>query len=249
MQTAKNTDMPAALVLAGGRGTRLSSLIRNVPKPMATIAGRPILEHIMLELKRNDIYDVYISVGHLHEVIRGHFGDGTKFGVRVKYINEDAPLGTGGAVKLAFKTIGLGRSKALFVLNGDDVFSMDVPAMYKFHKDVGALATMALKQSDGSNGLGTVTLEKQSGRILSFVEKPADDKHGTMVNIGRYFINGGAIDTFPNTEAFSLEKDFFAALAGGPYLFGYPAEGEWYRNDTPELYSLTNEKFKGTQKA
>ena len=234
----------STLILAGGKGTRLSPLINDVPKPMASIGGRPILEHVISELRRNQITEIHISVCYMSTVIKEYFGDGTKFGVKIRYIDEGTPLGTGGAVKLALKKMRIGKSDTVFVLNGDDIFTMDIMTMYRFHKEVGGFVTISIKEVPSADGLGVVSIDNSSGKILSFDEKPTmKSASNHMVNIGKYFIDYQATAFFPVSDIFSIEREFFPALARASKLFGYVSKAEWHRSDTPELYTSTRLKL------
>ena len=129
-----------AYILAGGKGTRLHEITKDeIPKPMANLMGKPILERTIEILKKNGIVDLFISVGHLYEKITEYFGDGSKFGVNIEYVIEDKPLGSGGALYYLKDKL-----KDDFVIcSGDVLFNIDIEKMYNFHKQNNSVATLS----------------------------------------------------------------------------------------------------------
>lgn len=199
--------MMEAVVLAGGMGTRLRSVVSDVPKPMAPVGGRPFLESILDWLASCGIRSVVLSVGYKWEVIRDRFGSSHR-GMELEYAVEDRPLGTGGAVALALRRT---RGKTVFVVNGDTSFRMDLGELGRAHERMLGGATLALKEMFDFDRYGTVDLGVD-GRVLGFREK-APCVRG-LINAGVYALDRGYLDGRGLPERFSLEKDVFEAQAG-----------------------------------
>jgi D-glycero-alpha-D-manno-heptose 1-phosphate guanylyltransferase len=189
-----------AIVLAGGLGTRLASRLNGVPKPMAPVAGRPFLEYLLTQLDRAGCTRALLSVGHLHSVIESHFGS-SFLGLRLDYIVEDMPLGTGGAIR---KALPMASEKSVLVLNGDTFLKADYAAMMRFHAAEAAALTIAVTHQADVARYGGVTVKDH--RIVSFQEK---GQHAPgLINAGAYVI--GRNIEWPKTlaEKFSFEIDF-----------------------------------------
>ena len=187
-----------ALILAGGSGTRLRPLTYEIPKPMLPVNGRPILEHVIEQLKKVEFLDIIISIGYLGSKIKEYFGDGSKFGVRVRYSEETTPVGTGGAIK---------KNQNLFhddfiVLNGDNLFDFDLNKIYDFHKKDKPLATLALVSQDDVSQFGVVEME--GNKIVKFIEKPKTEQTSHLVNAGIYVINPSFLSFIPQVESMRI---------------------------------------------
>lgn len=181
-----------AIILAGGLGTRLASRLSGVPKPMALVAGRPFLQILLNQLEEAGCTRVLLSVGHLHEVIRGHFGPAYG-GMRIDYAVEEMPLGTGGAIRNA---LAMAREDAVLVLNGDTFLEADYAAMMRFHRAEDVAMTMAVAWQDDVARYGGVLVSER--RVIGFQEKGqpgggrsrAGQSHAGLINAG--LINAGA---------------------------------------------------------
>lgn len=189
-----------AIVLAGGLGTRLASRLNGVPKPMAPVAGRPFLEYLLAQLDRAGCTRALLSVGHLHSVIESHFGN-SFLGLRLDYIVEDVPLGTGGAIR---KALSRASEKSVLVLNGDTFLKADYAAMMRFHAAQAAGLTIAVTHQADVARYGGVTVK--DGRIVSFQEK--GQRNPGLINAGAYVLDRSL--EWPKTlaEKFSFETDF-----------------------------------------
>jgi len=191
-----------AIVLAGGLGTRLAGRLNGVPKPMASIAGRPFLEILLSQLAGAKCTRVLLSVGHLHQAIQDHFGS-SFHDVRIEYVIEEVPLGTGGAIRVA---LAQASEESVLVLNGDTFLDADYAAMMRFHLAGTAPMTMAIAHQADVGRYGAVVVSK--GRIVGFKEK------GTLgpgwINAGAYVLN--RILQWPTElpEKFSFETDYLA---------------------------------------
>jgi D-glycero-alpha-D-manno-heptose 1-phosphate guanylyltransferase len=189
-----------AIVLAGGLGTRLASRLNGVPKPMAPVAGRPFLEILLAQLERAGCTRALLSVGHLHSVIQTHFGS-SFLGLRLEYIVEDVPLGTGGAIR---RSLPLASEKSVLVLNGDTFLQADYAAMMRFHLAQAAGLTIAVTHQDDIARYGGVTLKDR--RIASFQEKGQHTPG--FINAGAYVLDRKLQWPPALTEKFSFETDF-----------------------------------------
>lgn len=190
-----------AIILAGGFGTRLASRLQGVPKPMALVAGRPFLEILLLQLRRAGCTRVVLSVGHLHNVIQDHF-DTAFQNVRIDYAIESAPLGTGGAIRLALAQIS---EDSVLVLNGDTYLDADYAAMMRFHTAEDASVTIAVAHQPDIARYGGVVVEQK--RIVAFEEKGRTGPG--WINAGSYVIAKRMAWSPALPEKFSIEKDVF----------------------------------------
>jgi D-glycero-alpha-D-manno-heptose 1-phosphate guanylyltransferase len=194
-----------AIVLAGGLGTRLASVIQGKPKVMAPVGGRPFLDLLLRRLERKGIRRVILSVGYLANAIREHFGD--RFdGLELAYAVEEEPLGTGGAARSA---LGMARSDSVFVLNGDTFVDLDYAAMLSGHVKLGATASIAVAEVADCTRFGRILIEKE--RVVGFAEKGQSGPG--QINAGAYVLNRDVFAPYPMPAAFSLENDFFV-----PYI-------------------------------
>ncbi len=195
-----------AFVLCGGRGTRLIPYTNTTPKPMLKIEGRPILEYVIANLKRNGIVDIILTVGYLKEQIMEHFGDGSKFGVKITYLIEQEELKTAGSI-LPGK--GLVKEDFLVVM-GDSIMGIDIAEMAKKHMHSGAIATLALKEQEMYFEYGVVDVE--AGCVNHFREKP---KIEYLANAGMYMFRHRAfefIEKVGGGRACDFAHDVFPAL-------------------------------------
>lgn len=230
-----------AFILAGGKGTRLRPITYEIPKPMVPIQGRPILEHTINLLRRHDIRDIIISTGYLGHKIKEYFGDGSKFGVKINYIEEDKPLGTAGSLRLASPLL----NEPFIMVNGDNLFSFDLDGLVMAHKQNGGLATMALVSVEDPSKFGVAVLK--GNKIVNFVEKPErKDAPSNLINAGVYILEPEIINYLPNkTVASMIEKDIFPKLVNDNTLFGYILEGQWFATDDQDRYANAIKKWNG----
>jgi NDP-sugar pyrophosphorylase family protein len=225
-----------ALILAGGLGTRLRSVVNDKPKPMAAISDKPFLEYQIELLKRDGIGDIVFCVGYLSEQIQNHFGNGDKWGIKINYSIEEELLGTSGALKLAQRFI---RGPFL-VLNGDSYLDIDLPKFAKFYQEkkakCGGLGAMALIEIDDARNYGSVTINAEF-EILSFNEKSESAEASKLINAGIYILEPEILDFIPAAKKVSLEKETFPTLLNlGHRLFGYRTEGYFVDIGTPARY-------------
>ncbi|BDE05931.1 hypothetical protein WPS_12070 [Vulcanimicrobium alpinum] len=222
-----------AVVLVGGEGTRLRPLTLETPKPMIPVMNMPFLERTLRRLKEAGIEDVILPAGYLPEAITSHFGDGSSLGLRVRYVIEETPLGTAGALKNVADFI----TGPFFVLNGDVLTSLDLRAMLAAHREKGGLGTLHLIRVDDPSAFGCV-VHDPDGRISAFVEKPERDKAPTNeVNAGTYLLEREVLDAIPAGRPVSIERETFPQLiAAGRPLYGYTTDDYWIDLGKPEAY-------------
>jgi len=231
-----------ALILAGGLGTRLRSVVGDRPKPMADVGGRPFLAYLLALLRQHHITDVVLCVGYRAEAIQTCFGDGTGCGVRIRYAVEERLLGTGGAVKNAERFI----NGTFLVLNGDSYLDTDLGRLIQFHSAKVAqypetLGTLALTRVRDASRYGSVRMDPQD-RLLEFVEKVGQANGETLINGGIYILEPPILAHIPRGKAVSIEREIFPALLKeNKLLFGYRAEGFFVDIGTPEGYALFRE--------
>ena len=160
-----------AIIMAGGQGTRLRPLTSDQPKPMIRIVNLPCMEHIVNLLSRHGITDIVVTLQFMPEEIQDYFGDGSEWGVNMRYSIEDAPAGTAGSVKMAEQQLGL-EGERLLILSGDALTDADLGELVGFHEEKDAEVTMVLKSVENPLDFGIVITE-EDGRIVRFLEKPA----------------------------------------------------------------------------
>lgn len=230
-----------AIVLAGGRGTRLAGVVKEAPKPMAPVSGRPFLEYILGDLARQGVSHCVLAVGYKKESIIGHFGTGFH-GMTLEYSNEDIPLKTGGAIKQA---MALCASQDVIVVNGDTLFEVDLRQMMRFHQLKRAALTIALKRMMNFDRYGTVTVDSED-RILRIEEKRYCASG--MINGGIYILNRQFLqETGP--ACFSFEKEILEPSAGKAAFYGFASEGYFIDIGIPADYRKAEEDFSRRRKA
>jgi mannose-1-phosphate guanylyltransferase len=220
-----------AIVLAGGRGTRLQPLTLSVPKPVMPLAGRPFLSYMLDWLLSHGVDDVILSCGFMSDGVRAVLGDEYD-GIRLRYVTEDEPLDTAGPVRLA-ASLGLLEERVL-VLNGDVLTDMDLTAQLEWHTSHGAHATLALIAVDDTSSYGVVPT-RRDGRVEAFLEKSPGPAPTNRINAGAYVMERELIESIPPGRPASFEREVFPGMVGNG-LYGFHAEGYWMDIGTPERY-------------
>lgn len=228
MENIKN-EKQEAIVLAGGMGTRLRSVIRDIPKPMAPIGERPFLSFLLDELQAQGIDRVILSTGYKHETVEDYYGKAYK-GMELVYSVEETPLGTGGAIKKALQQV---ESPHVLILNGDTMFRVDLQAMRKFHLEHDADLSLALKHMKDSQRYGVV--ETDNKRVVHFQEK-TESKAGA-INGGVYMLRKQALLNRQLPEKFSFEKEFMEAHYRELKVMAFESEGYFIDIGIPEDYT------------
>jgi len=223
-----------AVILVGGRGTRLRPVTQLNPKPMLPLMNRPFMYSFLSWLKSHGLIDIVFSTCYLPKIFKDYFGDGKSFGLNLKYITEDSPLGTCGAVKNVESYLD---GKSFMVFNGDILTSLDLTDMKKFHKEKGADITIALTPVEDPTAYGLVPIGGD-GRVKEFLEKPSSDQIVTnLINAGTYIIEPHLLELAPVGEKYSFERGLFpTALKKNYKIYGYVSNSYWLDVGTPEKY-------------
>jgi mannose-1-phosphate guanylyltransferase len=221
-----------ALILAGGEGTRLRPLTSTVPKPVVQLVNRPFITYMLAWLRGHGVDDVILSCGFMAEGVRRVLGDGSDLGIRLRYLEEPKPLGTGGALKFAHELL----DQRFLMLNGDVLTDIDLSAQLEAHERTGARATLALIEVEDPSAYGLVRLESD-GAVREFVEKPRPEEIDTnLINAGAYVLERDVLESMPPAgTTFSIERDVFPRLVGNG-LYGFPARAYWLDIGTPGRY-------------
>ncbi|MCX6286358.1 MAG: nucleotidyltransferase family protein [Bacteroidetes bacterium] len=228
-----------AIILAGGFGTRLQTVVNDVPKSMAIVNGRPFLEYLLDYLVKQGVSRAVLSVGYKRELIRDHFKNRYRT-LELEYAVEEEPLGTGGGIRLSFWRV---KGDRAVVLNGDSLFRIELPAFEKAHLAKKADVTLALRKLVNTGRYGRVTLNRQS-RISGFEEKNENAGPG-LINAGVYLMEKPFLMQPQFRGKFSIEKDCFEEYFGTAHMFGYPDEGYFLDIGIPEDYQKAQYEFKG----
>ncbi|HEX2096460.1 MAG TPA: NDP-sugar synthase [Solirubrobacterales bacterium] len=222
-----------AIVLVGGKGTRLRPLTETVPKPALTLVDRPFLAYMIEWLAAHGVEEVILACGFLPDVLREALaGEEDRAGVRIRYVAEPEPLGTAGAIRFAAEQSGdLGDT--FLALNGDVLTDLDLSALLGVHGERGARATIGLHPVEDSSAYGVVRTADE-GEVVDFVEKTGEAVPGE-INAGMYVLDRSVLDLIPPGQPVSIEREVFPRLAGNG-LFGLRLEGYWMDIGTPERY-------------
>jgi len=230
--------VPEAIILAGGLGTRLIKVVKDTPKSMAPVNGRPFLEYLLDYLDVYDINHVVLSVGYKHQDILDHFGKQYK-NIELDYAIEEEPLGTGGAIKNAFKWIN--GNKAL-VLNGDTMFRLDLIRLFDFHASRLSKFSIVLRELDDVSRYGSVGVD-DNRKITAFNEKGENSGKG-LINGGVYLISKAFFDLYDFPKKFSIEKDCFEKMVDTFPFYGLICRQYFIDIGIPEDYQKAQNDFK-----
>ncbi|MCW2955731.1 MAG: GDP-mannose pyrophosphorylase [Thermoleophilia bacterium] len=226
-----------AIILVGGRGTRLQPLTDTRPKPMLPILGRPFLEHQLAHLKAHGVTAVTFACGFLPSQIVSHFGEGDDLGMKLTYVIEPQPLDTAGAIAFAARTL---EPQRLLVCNGDVLTDMDISRLVAEHERLGAAATIALTPVDDPTRYGLVRTGERDA-VLAFLEKPTLEEAGEdrYINAGTYVLEPEVIAMVPQGVRCNIEREIFPALVG-KRLHAIGFDGYWNDIGTPASYLAAN---------
>ena len=226
--------MTLGILLVGGMGTRLMPLTRDTPKPMLPIAGLPVTEHQLLAAKRAGIKTIVLATSYLSEVFTPYFGDGSRWGLDVRYAVEETPLGTGGAIKNAAAALNLtaGSDEPIVIFNGDVLSSHDLGKQIQEHVANRADVTLHLTHVEDARAYGCVPVD-ENGRVTAFLEKMENPITNT-INAGSYVFHPSVIETIAANTVVSVERDVFPALVtAGKKIYGYVEDAYWLDIGTP----------------
>ncbi len=231
--------------MAGGKGKRLKDVIYDIPKPLAPINEKPLLDYIIQHAKNNGCDNIIITTGYLGEKIKDHV-EKNNYGIPVRISQENKPLGTAGSL-LLIKTL---LEDEFFVLYGDVFTTINLSKIFKFHKQKKSDGTLALHTSDHPQDSTVVKIDNNS-KILNFVEKPGDDwgKYGNLTTTPLYVLKKGVLNFIPENKEIDIAKDIFPQMVkAGKNLFGYLTNEYAKDMGTPERYEKVQQYVKITQK-
>lgn len=232
-----NAALKEAIVLCGGFGTRLQKVVSDLPKPMAPVAGRPFLEHVMDYLHNHKVQHAVLAVGYLRESIMEHFKDRYK-DIRISYSIEEELLGTGGGIKQACDML---EGDTAIVLNGDTFFDVDMDALMHFHAEKKATLSVALKEMHNFDRYGTVDIDAH-GKIIRFHEKKYMD--AGLINGGVYYLNRSVFSHITSSK-FSFEKEILEKEYQEGKVFGKIFNGYFIDIGIPEDYEKAQHDMTG----
>ncbi len=223
-----------AILLAGGKGTRLRPLTLHTPKPIVPIFQRPFL-HYQIDLLKQvpEIDEVILSLNYQPRRIEEVFGDGTDAGIKIRYVVEPSPLGTGGAIRYAGESL----TDSVVVFNGDVLTQIDLAAVLRLHRERRARATIVLTPVENPAAYGLVETDPD-GNVRRFLEKPKPDEITCdTINAGIYVLEPETFDSIPKDTAWSIERSYFPSLVERAETFvAYTYRGYWIDIGTPEKY-------------
>lgn len=220
-----------AVILVGGEGTRLRPLTSTVPKPVVPLVDRPFIAYMLEWLNRHGVDDVVMSCGFLATAVRNVLGDGSAYGVRLRFVEEPEPRGTAGALKYAEDML----DERFLMLNGDVLTDIDLTAQIAQHEETGATGTLALVRVEDPSNYGLVHLHEDKS-VREFVEKPSADQIDTrLISAGAYVLERSVLDLIAADQNVSIEREVWPQLVGHG-LYGFAAEAYWLDIGTPERY-------------
>lgn len=223
-----------AVVLAGGKGTRLAPYTRILPKPLMPIGDMPILEVLVRQMKRVGITEVILTVGHLADLLKSYFQDGSRFGVHISYSLEKKPLGTAGPLSLID-----GINDTFLVTNGDVLTTLDLRELISFHKQEAAAATIAMHQRHVHIDYGVIQCDGRH-EIRGYIEKPSFDYN---VSMGVYVFEPRVLNYIPHDQYLDFPDLVLKLIAAGEKVVGYPYEGYWQDLGRSEDYAQASQEF------
>ena len=231
---SSNTGITKAVVLAGGKGRRLEPYTRIIPKPLMPIGDKPILEIILKQMKRAGIHEVTLTVGHLADLMRLFFQDGSRFGLKINYAQEKTPLGTSGPLANVE-----GLDSSFLVTNGDVLTTLDLTDLFAFHKAHGGIATIATHKRKIDINLGVVDLDDES-KVVDYHEKPTIDY---LVSMGIYVFEPRILDYIPRDQYLDFPDLVLKLVAAGEKVCGYVFRGYWEDLGRPDDYDRASTDF------
>lgn len=223
-----------AIILAGGKGTRLSPYTTVLPKPLMPIGDMPILEIILNQLSNTPFNDIVLSVGHLGSIIRAYFESVNISGISLSYSLEDKPLGTAGPLKII-----PGLDETFLLMNGDVLANMDFSELYSFHKKKDCITTMVINKRHVDIDFGIITISKQD-RVLDYREKP---KYEYMVSAGIYLLEPAILDYIKPDEHLDLPELIKRLIKNGQTVYAYIHQGYWLDIGRPGDYEKAAKDF------
>ncbi len=229
----------SAIILAGGFGTRLKSVVYDLPKPMAPVNGRPFLDYQLDYLNCSGIKEVCFSLGHMAEKISSHYGKQYK-NLHLSYVVEQKALGTGGGIRLGLEQT---KHEQVLVLNGDSFFEIDLEHFYTQHLQQHAQFSLALRRVENASRYGAIAINEHN-RVTEFREKSANNAPG-LINGGVYVLNRDLYLSVTEAEKnFSIEKEVFEKQINDLHIFGFVFDKYFIDIGIPEDYTKAQHDFK-----
>lgn len=222
------------VIMAGGLGTRLHPLTQKTPKPLLKVGDKPILETIILNFKKYGFVNFILSVSYKSEMIENYFGDGTEWGVHIKYIHEEKRMGTAGALSLMREEL----TEPFFVMNGDLLTNVNFENMLQYHHFQKATGTMGVREYDFQVPYGVVNIE--NGSITSIEEKPVQK---FFVSGGIYIFNPEAVDKVPEDQYFDMPTLFELLIAEQETTVSFPIREYWLDIGRMEEFERANSEY------
>ena len=224
-----------AVILAGGKGTRLAPYTHILPKPMMPVGDQAILEVVLGQFSRAGINEVTLAVGHLASLMQAYFGDGSQYNLKISYAYEEKPLGTAGP--LAFVE---GLTDTFLVANGDILTLLDINKLIAFHKEQKAVCTIASHQRTHKINLGVIEHAEGSYKVSGYIEKPTMN---FLVSMGLYVFEPKVLDYIPKGEYFDFPNLVNALLGANEPVMCFPYDGYWRDLGNQDDYQAANEDF------
>lgn len=227
-----------AVVMAGGEGSRLRPLTSRLPKPLAPVANKPVMHHIVDLLRRHGVTEIIATLHYLADEVEAYFGDGSEFGVAMHYVVEDTPLGTAGAVRQAYELL---RDDTFLIISGDALTDVDVGALLEHHRTSGNVVTITLQHVPNPLEFGVVVTD-ENGRIERFLEKPSwGEVFSDTINTGIYVLEPSVLAIMEPGKIYDFSKDIFPQLLReGKQLGGYVTQDYWTDIGSLEQYQQAN---------
>lgn len=223
-----------AIILAGGKGTRLKPYTVAFPKPLVPVGDRPVLEVIIRQLARYGVKRVTVSTGHLAELIEAYFGDGSRWNVKMEYVREDAPLNTAGALKLVEHC-----DEDFLVMNGDILTSLDYGTLFQLHRSMKAMATVATRVREATIDFGVVEIDSE-GLLTGYREKPV---YTFPVSMGVYVLNRRCKDWIAQGESLGMPDLLLRLVGSGQRVFCYRSDAYWLDIGRLDDYEQAQREF------
>lgn len=227
-----------AVVLAGGKGTRLAPITDTIPKPLVPVKGKPICDYVLEHLKEAGITRVALSIAHMSDQIKEYYGDGSQIGMEISYVVEPQPMGTGGWTQLIdWEEL----EDEVLVLNADNIFWIDIEAFVKRHREVGGVATIAAVELPSEQMSAAELLLHSGSELMDYVDREDSEPYlkendTVFISSGWYVLNPKKVRPFIEEKSpISMEQDVWPALAKGEEPIGfYPATEPWFDTGTHE---------------
>ncbi|MFH8288927.1 sugar phosphate nucleotidyltransferase [Streptomyces sp. NPDC018059] len=230
--------MTEAILLVGGKGTRLRPLTVHTPKPMVPAAGVPFLTHQLARARAAGVEHIVLATSYLAEVFEPYFGDGSALGLHIEYVTETEPLGTGGAIRNVASRLRSAPDDPVLIFNGDILTGLDIRALVDTHETSGADVSLHLTRVADQRAYGLVPTDP-TGRVTAFLEKPQTPQEivTDQINAGAYVFRRSVIDTIPAGRPVSVERETFPdLLSSGAHLQGMVDSTYWLDLGTPQAF-------------